>query len=211
MLLRHIDNLLLAKITQVHHTSRSQGPDPQFCINDLVMLATTNRRHKYKKKAKVYCQIFPRWDGPYRGTGAHQRSLHIHSTSQRTNPDLPCLWTQMAPCQWCGAFPITRTAQPGPILTLDGMEEYLCGTNNQIHVDEAAVGNFLSGAWIWTPTRPMDCLIWTIWLWSSWQMVSEQWWWARLKVAFLLGFAIIFSLEVWCTRDCHVVAGFYFT
>ncbi|KIM76024.1 hypothetical protein PILCRDRAFT_78168 [Piloderma croceum F 1598] len=37
------DNLLLVKITQIHHTSQTHGPDPQFNINDLMMLATMNR------------------------------------------------------------------------------------------------------------------------------------------------------------------------
>jgi hypothetical protein len=44
------DNLLLAKITQGHHAVASRGPEPIYSVNDMVMLSTTNRRHKYKTK-----------------------------------------------------------------------------------------------------------------------------------------------------------------
>jgi hypothetical protein len=58
------DNLLLAKITQAHHASGSCTPDLHFNVNDLVMLSTANRRHKYKKKGeKRTTKFFPRWDG----------------------------------------------------------------------------------------------------------------------------------------------------
>ncbi|KIM75527.1 hypothetical protein PILCRDRAFT_41199, partial [Piloderma croceum F 1598] len=42
----------VAKITQVHHSSGSHAPDPLFHVDDLVMLSTANRCHKYKKKGK---------------------------------------------------------------------------------------------------------------------------------------------------------------
>ena len=54
------DNLLLAKITQSHHASANCAPDPEFKINDLVMLSTANRRHEYKKKGeKRTAKFFP--------------------------------------------------------------------------------------------------------------------------------------------------------
>jgi hypothetical protein len=80
------DNLLLAKITQVHHTSRTCGPDPQFEINDLVMLATTNRRHEYKKKGeKNTANFFPHWDGPYCVTDTHKKHQPTPLTYRQTN------------------------------------------------------------------------------------------------------------------------------
>jgi hypothetical protein len=44
------DNLLLAKITQSHHANGARTPDPNYQINDLVMLSTKHRRHEYKRK-----------------------------------------------------------------------------------------------------------------------------------------------------------------
>lgn len=54
------DNLLLAKITQSHHANTNHVLDPGFNINDLVMLSTANRRHKYKKRAKNELRSFSR-------------------------------------------------------------------------------------------------------------------------------------------------------
>jgi len=44
------DNLLLTKITQSHHANASRAPDPNYKVNDLVMLSTKHHHHKYKKK-----------------------------------------------------------------------------------------------------------------------------------------------------------------
>ena len=66
------DNLMLAKITQSHHASANRAPNPAFKINNLVMLSTANRRHKYKKKGeKRTTKFFPWWDGPYCVTASH--------------------------------------------------------------------------------------------------------------------------------------------
>jgi hypothetical protein len=46
------DNLLLLKICQTHYASATRNPDPQFQSGDMVMLSTTNRHHKYKKKGE---------------------------------------------------------------------------------------------------------------------------------------------------------------
>jgi hypothetical protein len=40
------DNLLLTKVTQAHYANTTWGPDPQYKEGDLVMLLTTNQRHK---------------------------------------------------------------------------------------------------------------------------------------------------------------------
>jgi hypothetical protein len=55
------DNLLLAKITQAHHTDKLRPPDPEYQVGDLVMLSTANHRHEYKKCGEwsMYCKIFP--------------------------------------------------------------------------------------------------------------------------------------------------------
>jgi hypothetical protein len=54
------NNLLLAKISQAHYSSTARSPGPQFVVGDLVMLSTTNRRHKYIKKGeKRTAKFFP--------------------------------------------------------------------------------------------------------------------------------------------------------
>jgi hypothetical protein len=121
------DSLLLAKITQVHHASRAWGPDPQFCINDLVMLATTNRWHEYKKKGeKRTAKFFLCWDGPYRVTGAHPE-VSTYTLNIPMNQHLTFHASELKRhlANDAALFPSCELAQPGPILTPDGMEEYL--------------------------------------------------------------------------------------
>jgi hypothetical protein len=66
------DNLLLTKITQAHYADTTRGPDPHYKEGNLVMLFTTNWRHKYKKKGeKCSAKFLPRWDSPYLVIEAH--------------------------------------------------------------------------------------------------------------------------------------------
>ena len=44
------DNLLLTKITQSHHADASRAPDPNYKVNELVMLSAGHRCHEYKRK-----------------------------------------------------------------------------------------------------------------------------------------------------------------
>jgi hypothetical protein len=66
------NNLLLTKITQAHHTSSARAPNPKYKQGNFVMLSTTNRQHKYKKKGeKCTAKFFFRWDGLYCITECH--------------------------------------------------------------------------------------------------------------------------------------------
>lgn len=121
------DNLLQAKISQAHHADTSRRPDPHYEVNDLVMLSTANRRHEYKKKGeKRTAKFFPRWDGPYRIT-------HVHPEASTYTLDIP---TNAFPVYHVSElkthhandpllFPSRELTQPAPILTADGLEEYL--------------------------------------------------------------------------------------
>ena len=120
------DNLLLTKITQAHHASARRGPDPLYKEGDLVMLSTTNRRHEYKKKGeKRSAKFFPRWDGPYRITKAHpEASTYTLDIPTNAYPVYHAALLKPHHANDDELFPSRRLAQPGPVLTPEGLEEY---------------------------------------------------------------------------------------
>jgi len=75
------DDLLLTKITQMHHHFTLRAPDPGYKIGDFVMLSTTNRHHEYKKK------------GEKRTTNVY---IHIGHTNECI-PHLPLFTPQTTP------------------------------------------------------------------------------------------------------------------
>jgi RNase H-like domain found in reverse transcriptase/Integrase zinc binding domain len=121
------DNLLLAKITQSHHASANHAPDPEFKINDLVMLSTANRRHEYKKKGeKRTVKFFPRWDGPFRVTASHpEASTYMLDIPTNQFPTYHTSELKPHHANDGSLFPSCELTQPGPILTTNGLEEYL--------------------------------------------------------------------------------------
>jgi Chromo (CHRromatin Organisation MOdifier) domain len=121
------DNLLLAKITQSHHASANRAPDPAYKVNNLIMLSTANRRHKYKKKGeKCTANFFPRWDSPYRVTASHPEAS-TYTLDIPTNQFPTYHASELKPHHTNNVllFPSHEFEQPGPILTADGLEEYL--------------------------------------------------------------------------------------
>jgi len=120
------DNLLLAKITQAHHSSTTRSPDLQYQEGDLMMLSTTTQQHKYKKKGeKRLAKFFPQWDRPYCVTKAHPEAS-TYTLNIQTNADPVYHTSKLKPhhANNDSLFPSRRLAQPGPILTPDGLEEY---------------------------------------------------------------------------------------
>jgi hypothetical protein len=120
------DNLLLTKITQAHYASSARAPEHKYVPGDLVMLSTTNRRHKYKKKGeKRSAKFFPRWDGPYRVTKAHpEASTYTLDIATDAHPVYHAQHLKPHHANDDELFPSQRLAQPGPILTPEGLEEY---------------------------------------------------------------------------------------
>jgi hypothetical protein len=121
------DNLLLVKITQSHHASANRTPDPEFKINDLVMLSTANRRHEYKKKGeKQTAKFFPQWDGPFRVTASHpEASTYTLDIPTNQFPNYHTSELKPHHANDGSLFPSRELTQPGPILTTNGLEEYL--------------------------------------------------------------------------------------
>jgi len=120
------NNLLHAKIQQVHHADSSRGPDPNYKVNDFVMLSTTSRWHEYKKKGeKCTAKFFPRWDGPYRVTDVHSEAS-TYTLDIRTNAFPVYHASELKPHHVNDPllFPNRQPLQPGSILTTDSLEEY---------------------------------------------------------------------------------------
>jgi hypothetical protein len=122
------DNLLQAKIFQVHYANQHHGPEPKFEVNDMVMLSTLHCCNEYKKKGeKCVAKLFPCYDGPYVIIKTHPEastytlhlpnSLNVYPTYHASKlichvPNDPVL------------FPGCENQQPPPIVTPDGVEAY---------------------------------------------------------------------------------------
>lgn len=122
------DNLLLAKTIQAFHANQRRGPEEHFKKGDKVMLATLHCRQEYKHRSeKRVAKFFPRFDGPYSVTNSHPESSSytldmsnsevypvFHASElKRYHPNDPV------------AYPSRELERPGPILTPDGLEEFL--------------------------------------------------------------------------------------
>jgi len=72
------DNLILAKITQSHHSNNSRGKNVIYKVGDKVMLSTLNRRKEYKAQGeKRVAKFMPRYDGPYLVVDVHEDASTI--------------------------------------------------------------------------------------------------------------------------------------
>ncbi|TFY53536.1 hypothetical protein EVJ58_g9399 [Rhodofomes roseus] len=122
------DCLTTAKVNQAAAANAHRGAEIQYKVGDLVMLSTANRRREFKRKGqRRAAKFFPRYDGPYPVKEAHpETSTYIL--------DLPS-WMKIHPTFHASElkphhdndaelFPGREFAQPGPVLTVDGNEEY---------------------------------------------------------------------------------------
>jgi hypothetical protein len=121
------DNLLLTKITQAHHADTSHGRDPAYGVGDMVMLSTKHRRHEYKKKGeKRAAKFFPRWDGLYRITDTNSAvSSYTLDILSNAYPVFHASELKAHHQNDAILFPNREFAQPGPILTANGLREHV--------------------------------------------------------------------------------------
>lgn len=123
------DNLLQAKVQQAFYSNFYRGPEMVYKVGDKVMLSTMNRRTMFKKKnEKRAAKFFPRWDGPYKVINTHPEA----STYQLELPNQPNVFDvfhagELKPHHANDAelFPWREHAEPGPVLTEDGLEEHV--------------------------------------------------------------------------------------
>jgi Chromo (CHRromatin Organisation MOdifier) domain len=121
------DNLMLAKITQTYQQSKHCGPEPDYMINNMVMLSTKNRRQEFNKKGEKHmAKFFPRWDGPYRISDCHQSaSTYTLDIKHHTYPVFYASELKPWHANDDSLFPGRTRSQPGPIVTPNGLEEFL--------------------------------------------------------------------------------------
>jgi Chromo (CHRromatin Organisation MOdifier) domain len=123
------DNLLLAKIFQTHHANIHRSPEPPFQVGDKVMLSTLHRRQEFKKKGeKRAAKFFPRYDGPYNIIDEHSATSN-YTLELPNNPNTYPTYHASELKNFVAndpvLFPGREQSQPLPVLTEDGLEEFL--------------------------------------------------------------------------------------
>jgi hypothetical protein len=162
------DKLWEAKVSQTHTANVKRSKEDVFHVGNRVMLSTKNRRNEYKKKGeKCVAKFFPRFDGPYTVKDAfpetsnyrlelppdkNGRDMFHASQLKRHNDNDPKL------------FPDREYARPGPIMTSDGLEEFLI--NKIVDLRKRSCGHQYLIRWHgygpehdeWLPARELeDC------------------------------------------------------
>ena len=123
------DNLLLAKIFQTHHANIHRSLEPPFQVGDKVMLSTLHRHQEFKKKGeKRAAKFFPRYDGPYNIIDEHAATSN-YTLELPNNPNTYPTYHASELKKFVAndpvLFPGRKQSQPLPILTEDGLEEFL--------------------------------------------------------------------------------------
>jgi hypothetical protein len=122
------DNLLQAKTIQAFCANEHRGREEIFEVGDKVMLATLHRRQEYKKRGEHRAaKFFPRYDGPYEIIATHpQASTYtLEMPNSGVFPTFHVSELKRFLPNDATLFPSRELAQPGPIMTADGLEEYL--------------------------------------------------------------------------------------
>jgi hypothetical protein len=123
------DNLLQAKIFQTHYANQNRSAEIPFKIGDQVMLSMLHRRQEFKKKGeKRAAKFFPRYDGPYHTIDKHAATSNYTLELPNSPNTFPMFHaSKLKPFLPNDAilFPTRELSHPQPIVTPDGLEEYL--------------------------------------------------------------------------------------
>jgi hypothetical protein len=123
------DNLLQAKVVQAHYANMNRSPDIPFKVGDKVMLSTLHRCQQFKKKGeKQVAKFFPRYDGPYNIIDAHVATSNYTldlPNSPNTYPTYHASELKTFVPNDASLFPSRELSNPQPVVTLDGLEEFL--------------------------------------------------------------------------------------
>ena len=118
------DNLLLAKVTQAHHTKTSHTDKIMYNVGNKVMLSTFHQQHKYKWRGKKrVAKFFPWWDGPYMIIKANTESSSYTLNNDNGYPYYSSelkLYHANDP----EIFPGREHPKPGPIMTDNELMEH---------------------------------------------------------------------------------------
>ena len=169
------DNLLQAKIFQSHYANQNRSPEIPFHIGDRVMLSILHRHQEFKKKGeKRAAKFFPHYDGPYNIIDIHAATSNYTLELPNSPNTFPTFHaSELKPFLPNDAtlFPSRELAQPQPVVTANGLEEYLvqeiidshqCGKGYQYLVRWTGYGpehdRWLAGSTL------TDCEALNIWL-----------------------------------------------
>jgi hypothetical protein len=123
------DNLFQAKVFQSHFANKNRSPEIPFKVGDKVMLSTLHQQQEYKRKGnKQAAKFFPRFDGPYDIIDVHAATSNYTlklPNSPNTYPTYHASELKAFIANNSSLFPNRKYTQPRPIITNDGMEEYL--------------------------------------------------------------------------------------
>jgi len=123
------DNLLAAKISQSEFTNCHRNDEVIYKVGDKVMLSTENRRCKYMQRhSGRTAKFMPRFDGPFVVTKANT-AKSAYTLDLPNKPDrFPTFHAAQLRKHIPNddkKFPARKLPQPGPVITLDGQEEWL--------------------------------------------------------------------------------------
>ncbi len=122
------DNLLQAKLAQASSANRARGPDPEYKVGDLVLLATHHRRRAYMQRGdNRVAKFMVRYDGPYTILTANpDTSSYTLELPDSMNifPTFHASLLKPFHSNDDTLFPSRAHPSPGPIITEDGVEEY---------------------------------------------------------------------------------------
>ena len=122
------DNLITTKAFQVHYANKSRGPEVGYAVGDRVMLSTFHWHQEYRKKGdKCVAKFFPHWDGPYTIINSNLNSSTYTLDMDGHDSIFPTFHASELKLHIkndTNLFPNRNHPRPGPVLTVDGLEEH---------------------------------------------------------------------------------------
>ena len=122
------DNLLLAKTTQAHHANTHRGDELPYHVGDKVLLSTFHWRRDYMQRGdNRVAKLMVRYDGPYTILEAWPETSTYRLDLPESSARLPVFHAALLRpfvANDGSLFPSRAHAQPGPIVTEDGVQEW---------------------------------------------------------------------------------------
>ena len=119
------DSLIIANAFQAHYVNMACGVEVVYAVGDRVMLSTFHWCKEYCKKGnKCATKFFLQWDGPYTlnvNLGSSTLDMDRHDS---IFPTFHASKLKLHVANDNNLFPNHDHPWPGPILTMDGLEEH---------------------------------------------------------------------------------------
>jgi hypothetical protein len=123
------DNLLRTKKFQTFFMNKTRHANFAFAVGDKVMLLTLHCRQEYKSKGDDrVAKFFPQYDGPYIIINAHPETSNYTLELPNSPNIFPTFHSSELKPHFANdpvLFPSRKMAEPQPVLTDQGLEEYL--------------------------------------------------------------------------------------